>query len=138
MATEKGLYWLALGVAAIVLVNGTQFGRQSWLGRLENRSIELVERVSGHTTPYLSLAEMRFANRSSRCVRNDVASARMQADFARVECAMARRQAAFARIQAQEVRLEAMQQMRFAMMPVNQGFVGQVPRSNGLQPDGTI
>ena len=143
MANEKGLYWLTLGVVALIFVNGasvngTSVGRQGWLGRLEDRSIELAERFSGRTTAYLSLAETRPGTQSYRCARTQAAAARMQAKFACMEGTMARQQAGFARIQAQRARLEALQQMRFGMMPQRQDFVIEVPELKPLPSDGTI
>jgi len=138
MANEKGLYWLALGVIALIFVNGTTIGRQCWLGRLEDRSIELAQRLSGHTAAALSVTEMRLAAQPYRCPRTQAAAARMQAKLACMEGAMARQQAEFARIQAERARLEALQQMRFSAMPQRQDFVIEVPQLKPIPSDGTI
>jgi len=138
MANEKGLYWLALGVVALILVNGTALGRQDWLGRLADRSIELAERFSGRTMPALSLADMRSGSHSYGCARNQAAAARMQAKFACIEGAMARQQAEFARVQAQRARLETLQQMRFAEMSRHRNFVIEAPRLESVPTEGTI
>jgi hypothetical protein len=138
MATEKGLYWLVLGVVALIFVNGTQFGRQCLLSRLEDRSIELAQRLSGHTAAALSLTEMRLAAQPYRCPRTQAATARMQAQFACVEGALARQQAEFARIQAEKARLEALQQARFGEMSRHRDFVIEVPPLKPLPNDGTI
>ena len=138
MATEKGLYWLALGVVALILVNGTEVGRQDWLGRLEGRSIDLAEHLSEHAMSYLSLAEMRVGNQSPRCPRTQATAARVQAKLACMEGAMARQQAEFARIQTQRARLEALQQMRFAEMPRHRNFVIAAPTPKSIPTEGTI
>jgi len=138
MTNEKGLYWLVLGVVALIFVNGAQFGRQCWLSRLEDRSIGLVERLSGHTAGALSLTEMRLGAQPYRCPRTQAAAARMQARFACVESALAHQQAEFARIQAERARLEALQQMRFAEMRRHRGFVIQAPEIRLIPTEGTI
>jgi len=138
MATEKGLFWLALGVVALIFVNGTATGRQGWLGRLQNRSLELVERLSEHTMSYLSPAEVRAGNQYLLCPRTQATAARMQAGLACMEGAMARQQAEFARIQTQRARLEALQQMRFAEMPRHRNFVIAAPTPKSIPTEGTI
>jgi len=138
MATEKGLYWLALGLVAITLVNGTQFCRQCWLGRLEDRSIALAQRLSGRTMFGLSLTEMRLGSQSYRCPRTQAAAARVQAKLACMEGAMARQQAEFARIQAERARLETLRQMRSDVLQPRRDFVIQVPEVKPIPSDGTI
>jgi len=138
MTNEKGLYWLALGVVALVFVNGTQFGRQNWLSRLEDRSIGLVQRLSGHTAAALNLTEMRLAAQPYRSPRSQATAARMQAQFACMEGALAHQQAEFAQIQAERARLEALQQLRLAEMRRHRGFVIQAPEVRAIPTEGTI
>ena len=138
MANEKSLYWLALGVMTLIFVNGTTNGRQCWPGRLQDRSIELAQRLSEHTMSYLSLAEMRMGNQSLRCPRTQATAARMQAKLACMEGAMARQQAEFARIQAERARLEAQRQMRLDVLRPRRDFVIEVPELKPIPSDGTI
>jgi hypothetical protein len=112
MANEKGLYWLAVGVVALVLVNGTAISHQHWLGRVEDRSISMVEQATGHAAAYLNLVEVQLANNNGRCVRSQAMAARMQARLANIEVAMARQQAACARMEAAHARVTALREMR--------------------------
>jgi len=138
MANEKGLYWLALGVVALILVNVTEVGRQNWLGRLEDRSIELAEQLSGSTMSAVSFAGMRLGSQPYRCPRTQATAARMQAKLACMEVAMARQQAEFVRIQAERARLEALRQARFQLMQQRQDFVIAAPKLTSVSTEGTI
>jgi len=138
MANEKGLYWLALGVVALIFVNRTEVGREDWLGRLAHRSNELAGRLSGNTMSAVSFAGMRLGSQSLRCPRTQATAARMQAKFACMEGAMARQQAEFARIQAEKARLESLRQMRFEWMPQPQDFGIDAPKLRSIPTEGTI
>ncbi len=138
MGSEKGLYWLAVGMMALLFSNSAAVRHQDWLSSLECRSIQLVERLSGSSMADLNLAEVKLGSQSSRCARTQAAAARMQASLVRMEAAMARHQVGCARLEAQKARLEALQQMRVAVMPANQDFLIEVPEPKSLSSEGTI
>ncbi|HEX8814192.1 MAG TPA: hypothetical protein VF753_01715 [Terriglobales bacterium] len=113
MANEKGLYWMALGVVALALVNGP-VARQKWSSAFDgiaDRVVALADQTSAHAAAYLNLAEMRLSGQPQHCVRTQVMFARVQARLANAEVAMAQHQAACARIEAERARVEAMRQM---------------------------
>jgi hypothetical protein len=138
MASEKALYWLAVGMMGLFLMNSVAVRHQDWLNRLEARSIQVAERISGGTMASLNLGEMRLGLQSSPCARTRALPARMQAKLACMEAAMARHQARLAQFETHKEQLEVMQRMRFAMMPANQDFRFEVPPHRFLPANGTI
>lgn len=129
MASDKAIYWLAVGVMAVGFLNSA-VSSQGWLTRLERRSVQAANEISGQSLA--TLAQVNLAVRSDRCVRTQAAAARMRAKFSGVESAVARRQAEFARLQAEGVRVEAWHEMHFDLVPQAQNVVIEIPRVPAL------
>ena len=106
MASEKAVYWLAVGVMMVTLVNSTPIGRTDWMGALQDRSLQLADRVSSQASNYLAMVQVNLTP-TSRCERAQMMTARMQAQFARMQSAMAREQAGLARLEAGRARVQA-------------------------------
>ncbi len=138
MASEKGLYWLAVGMMGLFFMNSAAVRHEDWLSRLEARSIQVAEHISGGTMASLNLAEMKLGIRSGRCARTQAIPARMQAKLACMEAAMARHQARLVQFEEHKAQLEVAQRMRFAMMQTNQNFVIEGPQIKPLPSDGTM
>lgn len=118
MASEKALYWMAVGLVA--LVAGNHFVERFDGRGLAERSMAAVEWLSGGPA-----FEAILGNASARCARArasiEQAQGRMasvQAGFASAQTMMARQNAACARLQAEEARLMAMQQMQHMQVQV--------------------
>ncbi len=138
MGSEKALYWLAVGMMGLLLINSAAVRHQDWLSSLKDPSVQLAEQLSGGSMAALNLAEMKLGSQSSQCARTQATAARMQGKFACMEAALARRQAWFARLKAQKAQLEARQQMRSPVMPQRQDFLTEVPEPKSLSSEGTI
>ena len=106
MASEKVVYWLAVGVMMATLVNSTPIGRTDWMGTLQDRTLQLADEVSWRASNYLAIAQMKIEP-SSRCVRTQVLTQRMQEHLARVQTVMAREQAGLARLEVSRARVQA-------------------------------
>jgi hypothetical protein len=110
MASEKGMYWIAVGVVALALMNGP--ASRHWLNRFEDRAVAFAGQASAHAAAVLNLAEMNLGRQPDHCARTQVMFARIQTRLADTEVAIARRQAACARIQAERARIASMQQVQ--------------------------
>jgi hypothetical protein len=106
MASEKVVYWLGVAVMMATLVNSTPIARTDWFGALQDRSLQLADEVSWRASNYLAVAQMRIEP-SSRCVRTQLLTQRMQTHLARVQSVMAREQAGLARLEAARAKVQA-------------------------------
>jgi hypothetical protein len=120
MASEKAIYWMAVGLVA--LVGGNHFAQKLDSGALAQRAMAAVERISGESGHYFAVA----TGASSRCARSEAVIARVQTRLASVQTMMARRQAACTRIEAAQARLTAMQQMHTAVAMPNLRMIPEV------------
>jgi len=125
MASEKALYWMAVGLVA--LMAGNHFASRFDGRGLAERSMAWVEQLSGQSGSAFAVAESWASSGSSRCVRAQAAMARAQAHVASVQTAMARQDAACARLQAERARLMTMQQTRVRVIVPNQNFRVEIP-----------
>jgi hypothetical protein len=135
MTSEKGLYWLAVGIMAIVFTNSAAT-RQGWLASVEGRSMQLANQISARAMATLNLAQLRVG--PQQCARTQAAVMRAQAKFGCMQAAVARQQAAFARLEAQRARMEAFQNMHIDMVPQARNFRIEIPRPRLMPTDGTI
>jgi hypothetical protein len=78
MASEKAIYWLALGVAALGLNSTYQRSESFWLHRLADRSVQTAECVAQRGLTLISMAEVMIG-------RNPADVARLQGSLARLE-----------------------------------------------------
>jgi hypothetical protein len=106
MASEKAIYWMAVGLVALVASNHFV---ERFDGRVVMaRATAVVQGISGDSGHLLALA-----NRASgRCTRSQTVIAHAQSRLASVQAMMARREVACARAEAAQARLMAIQQMR--------------------------
>lgn len=130
MASEKALYWMAVGLVA--LVAGNHFVARFDGQRLADRSMVVWERLSGQSGHLFSTM---LDTADSRCARSEAAMARAQARIASAQMSMARQDAACARLQAEKARLmamEHMQEMSFRVV-VPQNFRVEIPEITAPQ-----
>ena len=106
MASEKALYWMAVGVAALFLGNSFVGGR-SFAPSIAGRSTATAQRISGQAMRYAMLAQVIFGRGDAGVVQAQTATARAQARLAVVQAATAHREAAMARMQAERIRVLA-------------------------------
>jgi hypothetical protein len=104
MASEKALYWLAVGVMGITFMQSSFTGFQDRLNDFEGRSVQVAEQFSSRASNYLGM--MHLGVRTARQPDIEVAMARMQARMACAQTGLVRRQAGLARLDAARVRIE--------------------------------
>jgi len=134
MASEKALYWMAVGVAALFLSNSLAGGRSDWALRLADRSVAAAQRISGQTMRYAVIAQLIFERTEPGFVEAQNATARAQTGLAFVQTRMAHREAALARIRTERVRVLA----NHPVVCPRQNFVINVPEIPEIADKGTI
>jgi len=123
MVTEKALYWMAVGLVA--LVAGNHFVSRFDGRCLGNRTMAVIERLSGGPA-FAAILD----NTSSSYARAEARMARARTRMASAQITMTRQDAMCARLQAEKARLTAMQQMqqmRFRMVAPSQSFSVHIP-----------
>jgi hypothetical protein len=134
MASEKALYWMAVGVAALFLGNSFVGGR-SLTPSVADRSMATAQRISGQAMRYATLAQVIFGRGEAGVVHAQTATARAQARLAVVQAVTAHREAAMARMQAERIRVLA---SREVVVCPRQNLVVKVPEVPVIATEGTI
>jgi len=110
MASEKTLYWMAVGLAAITL--GTHFANR-YDGRcLAERSLAAARQVSGEATRFMVMAGVVLDKTFLPLERTESDVARLQNRIATVNAVVARQQAVCARLEVRRMRVMALQQVQ--------------------------
>lgn len=139
MASEKAMYWMAVGLVALSL--GNHFVR-GFDGRcLADRSLAAAQRLSGHASRIVAMTEFMLGGTSLPQWRTQTEIVRMQAHFASVDIASVRQQAACARIEAEHERrmaLQQVQQMRLEVLCPRQTLRLNVQPPPAVPREGTI
>jgi len=136
MASEKALYWVALGVAALFL--GSHFAQRYDGGCLAKRSLAAVQELSAEASQLMASAGLVLDRSSLPLVDAESEVARFQSQFASMDAAIAREQSACARMQAQQARrmaLREVQHLRLETVCPRQALRLQVPTA---RPDSTL
>ena len=137
MASEKALYWMAVGVAALLL--GQHFVSR-YDGRcLANRSLAALQQLSDRANNLMAMAESTLGQATPQFASTETELAGIQTRFASLDSAIARQQAACARIEAEQARQMALreaQQMRLEVICPRQRLRAIHPPA--MPDDGTI
>ena len=134
MVSEKALYWMAVGVAALFLGNSFVGGR-SLTPSIADRSMTTAQRISGQAMRYATLAQLIFGRSQAGFVHAQTATASAQARLAAVQAATAHREAALARVQAERIRVLA--NRRIVACP-RQNLVINLPEVPMMTAEGTL
>ena len=134
MASQKTLYWLAVGVAALFLGNSFVGGR-SLTPCVRDRAMATAQRISTQAMRYAMLAQVIFGRGEAGFVQAQTATATAQTRLAIVQTAMARREAAVPRVQAERIRLLA--NRRLVACP-RQNLVINLPEVPMITAEGTL
>jgi hypothetical protein len=139
MASEKGLYWMAVGVLALGVSNSFINRHSDWAQCLADRSQLLVEQVSGQAMRYAAITEMTFGRSDAAFGRSQAAVARVQTCLASVQASIAPHQAEMIRKQTEKVHGIAIEQMQHAVvMCPQQNFDVDVVDTPEAPDDDTI
>ena len=134
MASEKAIYWMAVGVAALFLGNSFVGGR-SLTPRVADRAMATAQRISTQAMRYAMLAQVIFGRDEVGFVQAQTATAGAQTRLAAVQTAMAHREAALARVQAERIRVLA--NRRIVACP-RQNLVINLPEVPMMTAEGTL
>ena len=139
MASEKALYWMAVGVMAVSL--GNHFVSRHEGRCLAGRSLAAVEQLSDQASHFMAMAGVLVGRTSLPRVRTDTEVARIRTHFASVDTVLAGQQVACARLETERARmmvLQQVQQMRLEGVCPRQVLELNVPRASAVPGDGTI
>jgi hypothetical protein len=119
MTSEKALYWSALSVLALAVLNGFANDYRGWAGRVANTSMAVAEQASETGAQYAGRADRN--DDSARCVR-------VRANLARMRSDVARHQVEMVRMQVEGIRAQAIaHEIRAVVDCPEQNFAIQVP-----------
>jgi hypothetical protein len=138
MGSEKALYWIAVGVLALLVSNRFAARHTGDVRCLASRSLAAVEQVSGHGSRVMAMAEIMLGRGESRFDHAQMAVDGVQTRLASAQCALARHQAAFARVQAEHARLDAMQELRSTVICPRPNLRIVIPERPAMRMDGTL
>jgi hypothetical protein len=114
MASEKGMYWIAVGVMALLFGNSMVVRQHDLYSRLAHHAIAAVGQVLDEATTHIDAAIMTLSQPGNRSAYPAFAVARAQARLASVQAKLACGEARLARLQAQQERAMALAQVRSA------------------------
>jgi hypothetical protein len=134
MASQKAIYWMAVGVAALFLGNSFVGGR-SLTPRVADRSMATAQRISTQAMRYAMLAQVIFGRDEAGFVQAQTTTACAQTQLAVVQTAMAHREAVLARVQAERIRVLA--NRRVVACP-RQNLVINLPEVPMITAEGTL
>jgi hypothetical protein len=106
MASDKALYWLAVGVMGFTFLQSASVRFQDRWDDFETRALQAAEQLSDHASGYLSMAEMQLGMHTTRYARMEAVATRMQTRMACAQATIARQQAGFARAEAARARVQ--------------------------------
>ena len=135
MATEKTTYWVALGVAALLL--GNHFVQKTEWNCYRVRALTAMERMSDSTNLMADRIQASLDQSSSRYEQVQSRVAYAEARMASVQCLLAQKQASLERAQAlREQRVMIIERLRNSAPRQRIDFT--VPRHPVAGDDGLI
>jgi hypothetical protein len=116
MASEKALYWMAVGLLELVV--GNHFVSKFDGRCLAYRSQAVAERISAKTDRLVAMADLMLGRTSTRIDRAETMMVVSQARLASMQSSLTRQQVACARIEASRARMVVQQQLQQMRIPV--------------------
>lgn len=118
MATEKALYWIALGVMAVGLGNSFMNHHQDFARNLGQHAMLIADSVSGRAAGQMDHAQVMFDRTQASFDRSQAEIARVQTRAACLQNRIAVRQAALAEAQAMRTRMSVARSVRKIVVTV--------------------
>jgi hypothetical protein len=116
MASEKGIYWLAVGMIALLFGNSLAVRQHDLYPRLARRTLAAAEQVFDEATSYIDTAIMASSQPGNRSTYPAFVAARAQVRLASVQAKLACGEARLARLEAHQERAMALAQLRGAVV----------------------
>jgi hypothetical protein len=138
MGSEKAWYWIAVGVLALLVSNNFAARHTGDVRCVASRSLSAVERVSGHASRVVVMAEMMLGRGGSRFDHAQMAVDGVQTRLVLAQNVLARHEAAFARVQAEHERMVAIEELRGTVICPRPNLRIVIPEPPAMRMDGTI
>lgn len=138
MASERGLYWLAVGVFALGIGNSLAKGPAEWACRLADRSVAMAEQVSARAVSYVAMAESLINRGDATYGRTEQAVLHAQIRLAHAQSQIAHHQAEMARVRAEKVRVLVLDRVNRRIPCPEQKIVVEVPDPPAVSDNDTI
>lgn len=104
MTSEKGIYWIAVGVLALIVTSN--FGaKREFASRIVDRSLAVAQRVACRSTQYLAALETFVGMERSESPHVQMAMMQAQTKLASLQTMVANRQIGLAQLQCTKARL---------------------------------
>ena len=102
MVSDKALYWVALGVLALVAGNSVMSTHGDWVSCLGEQSLQVAQRVTDRAMMAVGRAGTIYDANGRSFPQGELAAARVQTRLASIQGRLASRQA---RLQAEKIRV---------------------------------
>jgi hypothetical protein len=116
MASEKGIYWLAVSMMALLFGNSLAVRQHDLRARLTRRAVAAAEQVFDEATTHVDTAVMASSQPGNRSTYPAFVAARGQTRLASVQAKLACGEARLARLQAHQERAMALAHLRGAVV----------------------
>jgi hypothetical protein len=117
MVSEKSLYWISVGLLALVVTNNFAT-RQEVVSRVSDTATAFAQRAVERAMRYAAAVEVAFSPKPE-CPRAELAMARAQAKLVRVQTAVICDRAALMRLQSDKAQLMALRELKSATVSLN-------------------
>jgi len=117
MVSEKSLYWISVGLLALVVTNNFT-AKHEVASRVSETATTLTQRILDRGMRYAAAVEVAFSPKPE-CPRAELAMAKAQAQLARVQMAVVCDRAALMRLQSDKAQLMALRELKSATVSLN-------------------
>jgi hypothetical protein len=139
MASDKNMYWVALGVIALGLSNSFVSQHASCFRSVATRAAALAHNMSSRAADRVAVAEALLGRSQATVARTQTAMDRAQVRMAFVQTVVARRQAEMVRLQSERIQVITQEKVNRALARCPQKTVTvEVPPAPTAPDDGTI
>jgi hypothetical protein len=139
MASDKGLYWMALGVLALGFGNSLVSQHSNCLRSFAGRAAVVVQQVSAQALDRVAMAEMMLGKGEASVARTQTAVDRAQVRVASVQSVLTRRQAGMVRLQSERIQMITQENVNrtLARCP-RKTITVEIPEPPATPDEGTI
>jgi hypothetical protein len=130
MASQKALYWMAVGLLALIM--GNHFVSKFEGNCLAYKARAAADRISSKADRLMALADVMSGRTSTQIERAQTVMVMTQTRLASVQSGLTRQEAACARLEGSRARMMVLQQLEHVQIPVvcprpRAGFVIPLP-----------
>jgi hypothetical protein len=139
MVSEKGVYWMALGVLALGLSNSLVNQHGDCLRGFAGRAVAVAEGLSAQAMSRVEMAEMMLGKGEAGVARTQATVGQAQVRLASVQTVLARHQAEMTRVQGERIQVITQERVNRALARCPRKTITvEVPQPPAIPNDGTI